>query len=92
LLGLIFDPEDGGNMLHQNVDWVSVDYVALYPRRQNSSTHEMWCMSSIPQAMAGAMQLSVVTIFSESLNWWSFHTDVLREEYATFIIFKTHNL
>jgi hypothetical protein len=37
LLGLFFDPEDGGNMFLQNVDWLLTDYTALYPRRQNSS-------------------------------------------------------
>jgi hypothetical protein len=33
LLGLFFDPEDGGNMLLPNVAWLSNDYTALYPRR-----------------------------------------------------------
>jgi hypothetical protein len=36
-VGLLFDPENGGNMFLQNVDWFSVDYTTLYPRRQNSS-------------------------------------------------------
>jgi hypothetical protein len=38
LLGLVFNPEDGGNILIQNVGWYSTDYIALYPRRQNASS------------------------------------------------------
>jgi hypothetical protein len=37
LLGLVFDPEDGGDMLMRNVGCLSTDYTALYPRKQNSS-------------------------------------------------------
>jgi hypothetical protein len=36
LLGLFFDPEDGGEMFFGNFGWLSTDYMALYPRRQNS--------------------------------------------------------
>jgi hypothetical protein len=35
--GLFFNPEDGGYMYLQNANWLSMDYVALYPRRHNSS-------------------------------------------------------
>jgi hypothetical protein len=31
LLALFFDPEDGGDILLQNVDWLSTDYTALIP-------------------------------------------------------------
>jgi hypothetical protein len=37
LLGLFFNPEDEGNMILRNVNSISTDYTALYPRQQNSS-------------------------------------------------------
>jgi hypothetical protein len=37
LLCLFFDHGDGGEMFFRNVGWLSTDYTALYPRRQNSS-------------------------------------------------------
>jgi hypothetical protein len=37
LLGLYFYPEDGANTALQNTGWLSTDYTALHPRRQNSS-------------------------------------------------------
>jgi hypothetical protein len=37
LLGLIFDSENGGVIFLRNVGWLSTDYIALYPGRQNSS-------------------------------------------------------
>jgi hypothetical protein len=37
LLGLLFHPEDGSGMSLQNVSSLSLDYIVLYPRRQNSS-------------------------------------------------------
>jgi hypothetical protein len=35
MLGLLFNSEVGGNIYFQNVGWLSLDYVTLYPRRQN---------------------------------------------------------
>jgi hypothetical protein len=37
LLGLFFDPEDGGNIFIQNASCLSTNYTALYPRRENFS-------------------------------------------------------
>jgi hypothetical protein len=37
LLGLFFDPEDGGVMILQNVGSLSPVYKALYPKRWNFS-------------------------------------------------------
>jgi hypothetical protein len=36
LLGLLFNPEDWGDMLPWNAGWLSMDCTALYPKRQNS--------------------------------------------------------
>jgi hypothetical protein len=38
LLGLFFNPEDGGDMFCWYISWLSTDYSALHPSRQNSST------------------------------------------------------
>jgi hypothetical protein len=42
LLSLLFDYEDGGDTFLWNICWLSLDYVALYPRRQNSSKSLLW--------------------------------------------------
>jgi hypothetical protein len=30
MIGLLFDPEEGGYMFLRNVSWLSVDYTTLY--------------------------------------------------------------
>jgi hypothetical protein len=42
VLGIFFDPEDGGDMFLRNVGWLSADYMALYHRRYNSSYSPVW--------------------------------------------------
>jgi hypothetical protein len=42
MFGLLFDPEDGCNMFLRKICWLSTDYKALYPRRQNSSKPPLW--------------------------------------------------
>jgi hypothetical protein len=42
LLGLFFYPENGGDMFLRNVIYLSTNYTALYPRRENSS--ENYCL------------------------------------------------
>jgi hypothetical protein len=37
LLTLLFEPEDGGDMLLRNVGWLSTDYTLLCSRRQKSA-------------------------------------------------------
>jgi hypothetical protein len=37
LLGLFFGTENGSDMFFWNVGWIWTDYMALHPRRQNSS-------------------------------------------------------
>jgi hypothetical protein len=36
-LGIFCLPEDESVMFFRNVDWLSTDYMVLYPRRENSS-------------------------------------------------------
>jgi hypothetical protein len=33
LLGLLFSPDNGGDLFLRNVGWLSTDYMALHPRR-----------------------------------------------------------
>jgi hypothetical protein len=37
LLGIFFDPENGGDIFLRNFGGLSTDYEALYPKRQKSS-------------------------------------------------------
>lgn len=36
LLGFLFDPEDGSNLFFWEAGWLSLDYTALYHRRQSN--------------------------------------------------------
>jgi hypothetical protein len=35
----LFDSEDGGSMFLRNVDWLSTDFMVLYPRSLQSYSH-----------------------------------------------------
>jgi hypothetical protein len=41
LLGLFFDPEEGGDMFLRNVGGFSTEYTALYHRREYSSLPQL---------------------------------------------------
>jgi hypothetical protein len=41
LLGILFNPEDGGDMFLRNVGWFSTDYIAIYPRTLENKTFGM---------------------------------------------------
>jgi hypothetical protein len=41
LLGILFNPEDGGDMFFRNVGWLSTDYIAIYPRTLENKTFGM---------------------------------------------------
>jgi hypothetical protein len=47
LTWLTFNPEDGGDMFLRNVEWLSADYTALYPRSQNYSYYKVGCIKSV---------------------------------------------
>jgi hypothetical protein len=42
LLGIFFDSEDGEDIFLWNVGFLPTDYIALYPRTQNSSKPSLW--------------------------------------------------
>jgi hypothetical protein len=39
VLGLLFSPEDGGDIFLWNISWLSPGYTAVYTRRQTSCSH-----------------------------------------------------
>jgi hypothetical protein len=52
LLALFSDPEDGGDMLLENICQLPMDYMALYPKKQDSSV--ITASSSDSTSKAGA--------------------------------------
>jgi hypothetical protein len=60
LLVLFFDPDDGGDMLLWNVGWLSAGYTALYPRRDNSSRHNMSTSTVVTAASILCTRSSIV--------------------------------
>jgi hypothetical protein len=47
LLCILFDPEEGGDMFLRNDGTLSTEYIALYPRRYNSSSIFMFIIRVI---------------------------------------------
>jgi hypothetical protein len=54
LLGLLFNPEDVGDMFLRNVGCLSPDYTALYPKRQKSSPN----ISLAPSSQTSPMHIN----------------------------------
>jgi hypothetical protein len=59
LISLVSDHQDGGNMFHQNLSWLSIDYTALYPRRQNLKSYitVTTLLSCIPWILLSALSV-----------------------------------
>jgi hypothetical protein len=51
LLDLFFDPEGGSDMFLWNINRLSTDYTALYPRKYNSSLIYSFMLSIISNAI-----------------------------------------
>jgi hypothetical protein len=47
LLWIFFDPEDGGDMIRQNVSWLPTYYMSLYSRRKNSPRSPLWELQTL---------------------------------------------
>jgi hypothetical protein len=68
LPGLIFDPEDGGNIFHQNITEIPSNYMMSHPRRQYYLTYVIFLL------FPGITSQSILhsTFFSNTLNSFRF--------------------
>jgi hypothetical protein len=72
LLGLFFNPENGGDMFLRNFGWFSTDYKALYSWRQNSSylvlvhLHRRICQGQIQGMLMSCTHLFATAVLPPS--------------------------
>jgi hypothetical protein len=71
LLGLFFDHEDGGNVFLRNISRLSVDYIALCLRKQNSSSQPVseGGIAGVWSLLEGSSGDVNVTWFFPSIRW-----------------------
>jgi hypothetical protein len=72
LLGLFFDPEDGGDMLLRNIGWLSTDYTTLYPRRRSVRLNDR--QAEIPTECLHNIGHELYAI-PRSSAWWKVRND-----------------
>jgi hypothetical protein len=70
LLGLFFNPEDGGDMFLRNVGWLSTDYTARYIP-EDRTLHEHRC-ENLKSHIHKPVQLQVCVGFEGSVRRLSY--------------------
>jgi hypothetical protein len=72
-LGVFFDPEDRSDMFLWNVSWLSTEYAALDPRRQNSQS-SLWEPQILHRFVSCCVQhskmMSVRRVFHVDWSWF----------------------
>jgi hypothetical protein len=67
LLGLFFDPEDEGDKSLWNVSWLSMDYMVLFPKRQNCTENtDVFC-----EQIISIFMMELVTTYDIQNNIYS---------------------
>jgi hypothetical protein len=68
LLGLLFNPEDGGDILLRNFGWLSKDYTALYPKSLHQTAINTWGLSRQYNPDIDELELPEASNVAASLN------------------------